>query len=247
MLIAASCNRRIVAEQAFIGGNEQEIALELALSAIEVRILGCLIEKQATTPDVYPLTVNALLTACNQKSNREPVMDLGASDVMTALDSLIEKTLASLYQSGRSRMAKYRHKLHQRVFDEFNFSTPELAVLGVLFLRGPQTPGEIRSRSARIHEFQDPVAVIEVLKELEENSDRPYVKMLPRQAGRKESRYEHFLGDDVEWFVEPDHGVQASSVGSKSRLEELELNVSELKENLSDLEHRFAEFVKQFE
>ncbi len=221
--------------------------MELALSAIEIRILGCLIEKQATTPDVYPLTVNALLTACNQISNREPVMDLGTADVMTALDSLIEKTLASLYQSGRSRMAKYQHKLHQRAYDELNFSMPELAVLGVLFLRGPQTPGEIRSRCARIHQFQDPDAVIEVLKELEDHSDRPYVKMLPRQAGRKESRYAHLFGDDVEGFVEPDHGIQASSVGSKSRLEELELNVSELKEKLSDLEHRFAEFVKQFE
>ena len=234
-------------EQVFIDGIEQEIALELTLSAIEVRILGCLIEKQATTPDVYPLTVNALLTACNQKSNREPVMDLGTSDVMTALDSLIEKTLASLYQSGRSRMAKYRHRLHQRAFDEFNFSTPELAVLCVLFLRGPQTLGEIRSRSARIHAFPDLEAAIEVLKELEENSSGPYIKMLPRQAGRKESRYAHLFSGDVEEFVEPAQGGQASSAGSNSQLEELELLVRELEEKLFDLEHRFEEFVKQFE
>jgi uncharacterized protein YceH (UPF0502 family) len=226
---------------------EQEIALELELTAVEVRILGCLIEKQATTPDVYPLTVNALLAACNQKSNREPVMDLAASDTMTALDSLIEKTLASLYQSGRSRMAKYQHRLHQRAFDEFNFSTPELAILCVLFLRGPQTPGEIRSRSARIHEFQDPDAVIEVLRELEENPDRPYVKMLPRQAGRKESRYAHLFCGDVEELLQPAHGDQASVVSGNSRQQVLELDVAELKERVSALEHRLEEFVKQFE
>jgi uncharacterized protein YceH (UPF0502 family) len=231
----------------FVSGNEQEIALELTLSAIEVRILGCLIEKQATTPDVYPLTVNALLSACNQKSNREPVMDLDTPAVMTAVDSLIEKTLVSLYQSGRSRMAKYRHRLHQRAFDEFNFSMPELAVLGVLFLRGPQTPGEIRSRSARIHEFPDLDAVMEVLKQLEENSDGPYVKMLLRQAGRKESRYTHLFSGDVEEFVEPGHGGQEISVDSNSRPEDLAVEVRELKKKLFDLEHRFEEFVKQFE
>jgi uncharacterized protein YceH (UPF0502 family) len=221
--------------------------LELTLSAIEARILGCLIEKQATTPDVYPLTVNALLTACNQKSNREPVMDLVTSDVVTALDSLIELTLASRYQSGRSRMAKYQHRLHQRAFDEFNFSMPELAALCVLFLRGPQTQGEIRSRCTRIHEFPDLEAVNEVLKELEENPDGPYVKMLARQAGRKEPRYAHLFSGDVEEFAEPAQGGHSSSAGNDSRLEELELDIRELEEKLFALEHRFEEFVKQFE
>jgi uncharacterized protein YceH (UPF0502 family) len=147
---------------------------------------------------VYPLTLNSLLSACSQKSNRDPVMELEEVEAMDALDGLIEKTLASIYQSARNRMAKYQHRLHQRVFDEFNFSTPELAVLCVLFLRGPQTLGEIRTRCARVHEFSNMDAVLEVLKELEENSHGPYVTMLPRQAGRKESRYAHLFCGEVE-------------------------------------------------
>ena len=221
--------------------------MNLVLSAIEVRILGCLIEKQATTPDVYPLTLNSLLSACNQKSNREPVMDLDETDVMAALDTLIEKTLASTYQSSRNRMAKYQHRLHQRVFDEFNFSMPELATLGVLFLRGPQTLGEIRTRAARIHEFPDMDAVISVLKALEENSHGPYVVMLPRQPGRKEPRYAHLFCGDVEAVSSSDSGAVAVGVKSNSRLEELELEVSDLRQKLLGLEHRFDEFVKQFE
>ena len=221
--------------------------MNLTLSAIEVRILGCLIEKQATTPDVYPLTLNSLLSACNQKSSREPVMELDESEVLAALDTLIAKTLASIYRSSRNRMPKYQHRLHQRAFDEFNFSMPELAVLGVLFLRGPQTLGEIRTRCARIHEFQDMDAVIKVLKELEENTDGPYVTMLPRQAGRKEPRYTHLFCGEVETLDYPVSGDVNASIKSSSQLEELELEVSDLREKLLGLEHRFDEFVKQFE
>jgi uncharacterized protein YceH (UPF0502 family) len=218
--------------------------LDITLAAIEVRILGCLIEKQATTPDVYPLTVNALLSACNQKTNREPVMDLFEADVEAGLESLMEKTLVLPYQSGRSRMARYQHKLHQRAFDEFNFTTPELAVLCVLFLRGPQTPGELRTRCARIHEFADLDSVISVLDELAENQHGPYAAILPRQAGRKESRYAHLFSGEVEEIMEPARGGQA---GGSSRLEELEANVRELEDKLAGLEQRFGEFVQQFE
>jgi uncharacterized protein YceH (UPF0502 family) len=218
--------------------------LDITLAAIEVRILGCLIEKQATTPDVYPLTVNALLSACNQKTNREPVMDLFEADVEAGLESLMEKTLVLPYQSGRSRMARYQHKLHQRAFDEFNFTTPELAVLCVLFLRGPQTPGELRTRCARIHEFADLDSVISVLDELAENPHGPYAAILPRQAGRKESRYAHLFSGEVEEIMEPARGGQA---GGSSRLEELEANVRELEDKLAGLEQRFGEFVQQFE
>lgn len=224
-----------------------EITVELILTAIEVRVLGCLIEKQATTPDVYPMTLNSLLAACNQKTNREPVMELGEAELMDALDKLVEKTLASTWQSARNRTIKYQHRLHQRVFDEFNFSMPELAVLAVLFLRGPQTLGEIRTRCARIHEFNDMDAVTEVLNALEENDYGPYVTMLPRQAGRKESRYAHLFCGEVESISSPDSGVATSAVKGSSRLEELELEVSELREKLRGLEVRFDEFVKQFE
>jgi len=167
--------------------------LNFHLTPIEVRILGCLIEKEATTPDAYPLTLNSLLTACNQKSSREPVMELISNDLVTALDCLIDKTLVSTWKSGHNRMAKYQHKLRHRVSDKFNFSGPELAVLGVLFLRGPQTVGEIRTRSSRIHDFDSLEAVVGILTALEANPDGPYVTMLARQEGRKEPRYAHLF------------------------------------------------------
>jgi len=218
--------------------------LDLTLTDVEARILGCLLEKQATTPDVYPLTLNSLVSACNQKSNREPVMDLLEADVIDALESLNEKTLASLYQSGRSRTPKYQHRLHRRAFDEFNFSLPQLAILGVLFLRGPQTLGEIRSRCARIHEFPDLDGVLAALREMEERPDGPYVKMLSRQAGRKESRVAHLFCGDIDEAALPDASGGSSS---HARLETLENQVEELSLSLHALEQKLAAFVAQFE
>ena len=224
--------------------------MDQTLSANEVRILGCLIEKQATTPDVYPLTLNALLTACNQKTNRDPVMNLDEDDVLVALDGLIDKTLVALYQtsqSGRSRVAKYQHRLYQRAFDEFNFSIPELAVLAVLFLRGTQTVGEIRSRCARIHEFPDLAAVGAVLDQLENNPHGPYVKTLSPRPGRKEPRYAHlFCGDVVEEAVSAAAGsILRGSAGVD--VEDLSRQVETLQNRLDTLEQRFNTFVEQFE
>lgn len=223
--------------------------MDQTLSANEVRILGCLIEKQATTPDVYPLTLNALLTACNQKTNREPVMNLDEGDVLAALNRLIDKTLVSLYQttqSGRSRVAKYQHRLYQRAFDEFNFSIPELAVLAVLFLRGPQTLGEIRSRCARIHEFPNLEAVGTVLKELENNAHGPYVKRLSPQPGRKEPRYAHlFCGDVEETATAATFATPRAAAGVDT--EDLSQQVETLQERLDALEQRFNAFIEQFE
>lgn len=223
--------------------------MDQTLSAIEVRILGCLIEKQATTPDVYPLTLNALLTACNQKTNRDPVMNLDEGDVLAALDGLIDKTLAALYQTsqaGRSRVAKYQHRLYQRAFDEFNFSMPELAVLAVLFLRGPQTLGEIRSRCARIHEFQDLAAVSEVLNQLESNPHGPYVKTLSPQPGRKEPRYAHLFCGDVDEIATAATGANLRE-SSGADLEDLSRQVAALQDRIDTLEQRFNTFVEQFE
>jgi uncharacterized protein YceH (UPF0502 family) len=221
--------------------------VNLILTPIEIRILGCLIEKEATTPDVYPLTLNGLLTACNQKSSREPVMELTPDDVVPALDDLIDKTLVSAWKSGHNRMAKYRHKLRDRVSDKFSFSGPELAVLGVLFLRGPQTVGEIRTRCSRIHDFPSLDALADVLKALEQNADGPYVTMLARQEGRKEPRYAHlFSGDPGNIgpnIAEPGRGP----VGISSRMEALEQEVRELKSALGALEQRLENFMKQFE
>jgi uncharacterized protein YceH (UPF0502 family) len=221
--------------------------VDLILTPIEVRILGCLIEKEATTPDVYPLTLNSLLTACNQKSNREPVMELIEDDVRPALDNLIDKTLVATWTSGHNRTPKYRHKLRDRISDKFDFSLPELAVLGVLFLRGPQTLGEIRTRSARIHDFASLDAVADALKSLEDNPDGPYVTMLARQAGRKEPRYAHLLCGEPEETAPAVTVPGRSTNDANARMEALELEVSELRTELQVLEQRLEHFMKQFE
>ena len=217
------------------------------LTPIEVRILGCLIEKEATTPDIYPLTLNSLLTACNQKTSRDPVMALTSDDLMTALDNLIDKTLASTWKSDHNRMAKYQHKLRHRISDKFNFSLPELAVLCVLFLRGPQTVGEIRTRCSRIHEFDNLDAVAGALKALEDNPDGPYVTMLARQEGRKEPRYAHLFCGEHDETTNPSTRIEPLASGGTSRVEALELQVSELKLALQDLEQRLETFMKEFE
>ena len=217
------------------------------ITPIEVRILGCLIEKEATTPDVYPLTLNSLLTACNQKSNRDPVMELTSEDVMTALDSLIDKTLVSTWKSGHNRMAKYQHKLRHRVSDKFNFSLPELAVLCALFLRGPQTGGEIRTRCSRIHEFENLDAAAGVLKGLDDNPDGPYITTLARQEGHKEPRYAHLFCGEPDETAMPSIGFERAASGNNPRMEALELQVSELKSELQALEQRLETFMKQFE
>jgi uncharacterized protein YceH (UPF0502 family) len=222
-----------------------ERLVELIITPVEARILGCLIEKQATTPDVYPITLNGLLTACNQKTNREPVMNLSEAELLEALDSLIEKDLASTYRATRNRTLKYQHRLHLRAFDEFNFTTPELAVLAVLFLRGPQTPGEIRARCSRIHEFPDIDGVTDVLQDLESNEYGPYVTRLPREPGRKEHRYGHLFCGEIEADA-AFAGTEKAGAGTSSR-SSLEQEVQELRERLLALETRLEAFVQQFE
>jgi uncharacterized protein YceH (UPF0502 family) len=221
--------------------------LNFTLTPIEVRILGCLIEKEATTPYVYPLTLNSLLTACNQKTSREPVMELNSDDLITALENLIDKTLVSAWKSDHNRMAKYQHKLRHRISDKFNFSLPELAVLCVLFLRGPQTVGEIRTRCSRIHEFENLDAVAAVIKALEDNPDGPYVTMLARQEGRKEARYAHLFCGVPDETSEPGTGINRATSEDNSRLQALELEVKELKSALETLENRLGSFMQQFE
>ncbi len=154
----------------------------LILSDVEARVLGSLIEKDITTPDYYPLSLNALVNACNQKSNREPVMNLDEATVREALDSLQENRLAGPSSSADGRVAKYEHRLQE----VFNFDRREIAVLCVLLLRGPQTPGELRGRSERMHRFEDLEQVQSTLQRLAEH-DPPLVRVLPRQPGTKES------------------------------------------------------------
>jgi uncharacterized protein len=163
------------------------------LGPVEVRVLGCLIEKDITTPDYYPLTLNALTNACNQSSNRDPVVSYAEHDVVRGLDLLREKKLAFMFQGADSRVAKFGH----RIAETFELPRPETAVLCVLLLRGPQTPGELRGRTARMHEFASLGEVEATLNELISRTPAALAVKLPRQPGMKEQRYAHLLSGEV--------------------------------------------------
>src|SRR5205814_3056547 len=165
---------------------------ELNLTGIEVRVLGSLIEKDITTPDYYPLSLNALVNACNQKNNRDPLMTLDESSVRNALSSLQEKRLAGPAGGADSRVTKYEHRLQE----VFNFDRREIAILCVLLLRGPQTPGELRGRGERMYRFESLDDVESTLQKLMERQPS-LVRVLPRQPGTKESRYKHLFSGDV--------------------------------------------------
>src|SRR5450755_1891797 len=180
----------------------------LQLNDVEVRVLGALMEKEITTPEYYPLSLNALVNACNQKSNRAPEMHLDDDAVLQALRTLEQKGLAGKGDNMEGRVKKYEHRLA----DAFNFNRLETAILCELLLRGPQTPGELRSRAERMHHFDDLDAVNSTLRHLIER-DPPLVKLLPRQPGTKEARYAHLLSGDADTPSEsaPAHGAAPAS------------------------------------
>jgi uncharacterized protein YceH (UPF0502 family) len=218
--------------------------VNIVLTEIEARVLGCLVEKEITTPEYYPLSLNALLHACNQKSNRDPAMNLDESQVRQALRALNDQMLARS-ASGDSRVAKYEHRLA----DVFNFTRPETAVLCELLLRGPQTPGELRSRAERMHPFEDLSVVHSTLKHLMER-EPPLVKLLPRQAGNKEARYAHLLSGDVEVRDTVSESVKEAapkSAGESERITQLESEIAGVRRAIDDLKTQFSEFRKQFE
>jgi uncharacterized protein YceH (UPF0502 family) len=214
------------------------------LTEVEVRVLGSLMEKDATTPDYYPLSINALVNACNQKSNRDPFMTLTEDAVRQALESLKEKKLAGPVNSADSRVTKYEHRMQE----VFNFSRGENAVLCVLMLRGAQTPGELRGRTERIHPFEDLDEVQGALQKLMQR-DQPLVQVLQRQPGTKESRYVHLFRGLVEPFVmpEPNATPRAVRMDNAERLEKLEETVAGLQQEMEELKLHFAGFRKQFE
>jgi uncharacterized protein YceH (UPF0502 family) len=221
--------------------------MDLVLTPIEVRVLGCLIEKEATTPDQYPLSLNALTNACNQKTNREPVMSLNDTTVMQAVDSLVVKTMISTRGGGSSRVLKYSHRMSGRLFNENSFSKSELAVLAVLFLRGPQTLGEIRTRCGRIHEFADLAELSNTVKKLADRDDGPFVTQLAKQAGRKEARYAHLFAGEVDEQVPIGSETTEIVVDDQAaRIEELEIRLSQLAAEHGALKAEFEQFVKQF-
>ncbi len=217
---------------------------EIQLNEVETRVLGSLIEKDITTPDYYPLSLNALVNACNQKNNRDPVMSLDESSVRQALEGLQQKRLAGPASGADSRVTKYEHRLQEVL----NLRRDETAILCVLLLRGPQTPGELRGRTERMHRFEHLEDVQSALQRLIEH-DPPLAAMLARQPGTKESRYIHLLSGDASKYetAPPPSTYQAVAAPDVDRIEQLERNVAGLQEQMAELREQFASFRKQFE
>ena len=211
------------------------------LTDVEVRILGSLVEKQLTTPEYYPLTMNALTAACNQKSNRDPVMSLGETDILAAVDRLRDMNLVYLYYGTGSRTVKYKHML-PGVYD---LDEAGAAIIAVLFLRGPQTIGELRERTGRLYEFSSLNEVQETLDKLSAR-DEPIIIKLERQPGQKEARYAHLLSGPVEAAVAVTTAA-ASAPPQNARIDSLEAEVARLREELSGLRSVFEEFQRQFD
>jgi uncharacterized protein YceH (UPF0502 family) len=214
------------------------------LTEIETRVLGSLVEKELTTPEYYPLSLNALVNACNQKSNRDPVMNLNENAVSQALRSLDKEGLAGPADAMDNRVTKFEHRLQEA----FNFERREIAILCELLLRGPQTPGELRSRAERMHRFDDLGQVQSTLQRLAQR-EPPVVKMLPRQPGTKEARYAHLLSGDVQ-IRAPEAAPEAAVTHSTTdgeRIARLENEVGALQKEVAELKQQLAAFRKQFE
>jgi uncharacterized protein YceH (UPF0502 family) len=218
--------------------------MDLVLDADEIRILGSLLEKEITTPEYYPLSVNGLLNACNQKSNRDPVVHLDEEMLDRALYTLREKGLLLIITGAGSRVPKYGH----RISEKFNLGRRELAILCELMLRGPQTLGELRTRAERMHPFGDLAEVESVIDRMPE-----LIAKLPRRPGEKEARYAHLLSGEPPVSA-PSPASAASLTGpapgappSQSRIGALEDEIAQLRRELEDLKQQFAGFQKQFE
>ena len=214
------------------------------LAFYEIRVIGALLEKEITTPEQYPLSLNALTNACNQKSNRDPVLNLDEATVQQTLDGLIKKHLVSEKTGFGSRVTKYQHRFCNTAFGALRLSAQELAIIAELLLRGPQTPGELRTRAGRLGKFNDVQEVEAALRSLIEREDGPFVVKLGREAGRRESRYAHLLSGEVqaaESAAGPAMDVSLTRT-DHDRLSELEQQIAALRQELSEirilLEHR---------
>lgn len=218
--------------------------MNIVLNEIEARVLGALLEKEITTPDYYPLSLNSLVNACNQKSNRDPVMNVDEDSVRDALRTLQDNSLARSVSAADSRVTKYEHRLQEA----FNFDRREAAIFCELLLRGPQTPGELRTRAERMHPFDDLSEAQSALQRLM-NLEPPLVKVLARQPGTKESRYIHLLSGDAK----PVSSTAAPEVPAAPEREKanefsrLSSEIAELRREVADLKQQFAAFRKQFE
>ena len=220
--------------------------MDIELTLHETRVIGCLIEKEICTPDQYPLSLNALLNACNQKSNRDPVLELSESAVQQVVDGLIKKSHVMEHSGFSSRVPKFQHRFCSSTYGTLKFSPQELGIICELFLRGPQTPGELRSRTSRLCRFGDVTEVEAALRPLAQREDGPFVVRLPREPGKRESRYAHLFSGKVSSsgeagggvdFGDPAHGTDAPG----SRLGELEARLADLEAEVATLRHRLDE------
>ncbi|HIF6624378.1 YceH family protein [Serratia ureilytica] len=207
--------------------------MKYELNAKEARVIGCLLEKQVTTPDQYPLSLNAITLACNQKTNREPVMDLSESEVQQLLDLLLRKHFLRTLSGFGNRVVKYEQRFCNSEFGQLKLSPAELAVIATLLLRGAQTPGELRTRTNRMHEFSDVSEVEQVLQQLATREDGPFVVRLAREPGKRESRFMHLFSgqvDEAQPALEPEADDELSA-----RVSALETEVAELKRQMQQL------------
>ena len=212
--------------------------MELKLTPHQERVIGCLIEKEITTPEQYPLSLNALVNACNQKSNRAPVLGLDEATVQDVVDGLVKQHLVSERSGFGSRVTKYQHRFCNSDFGSLKLSAQELAIICELLLRGPQTPGELRAHAGRMAKFSDVHEVEQVLRALTERDDGPFVAKLAREPGRREARYAQLFGEHIPAPVADEHDKVTTSGSSAGRLERLEQEVAALRAEVDTLNHQ---------
>jgi uncharacterized protein YceH (UPF0502 family) len=222
--------------------------MHIELSVHEARIIGCLLEKQIATPEHYPLSLNALANACNQKSNRDPVLSLSESAIQDLVDGLIKKYQVSEQSGYGSRVPKYQHRFCNTEYGSLKFSPQEVAILCELFLRGPQTPGELRSRASRLAAFNDADEVEAVLVSLSRREDGPFVVRLPREPGRRESRYAHLFSGEVEGVSATDtpnatEHVDDAETPTRVTLHTLEQRITDLEATVAELKAQLAALI----
>lgn len=210
--------------------------MKYQLSDTEARVIGCVMEKQVTTPDQYPLSLNGVVTACNQKTNREPVMNLSEQQVQNLLDELVKRHYLRTVSGFGNRVTKYEQRFCNSEFGDLKLSGAEVAIVTTLLLRGPQTPGELRTRAARMCDFSDMAEVETTLERLASREDGPYVVRLPREAGKRESRYMHLFCGDAETALAMVQAAPAQeNMGLEARVVQLEEEVAALREQVARL------------
>ncbi|MGB5306353.1 MAG: DUF480 domain-containing protein [Gammaproteobacteria bacterium] len=214
--------------------------MDIRLTPYEARVIGCLLEKQRTTPEHYPLSLNALTNACNQKSSRDPLLDLDEATVRDIIDALTKKRYVTEKSGFGSRVTKFQHRFCNTEFGSLKFSEHELGIVCVLLLRGPQTPGELRTRTERLCKFQDIHEVETTLDHLVMRDDGPFVAKLQREPGKREARYAHLFGGEIEVreAAAPAPAVPAGPGTESGRIEQLEQMVNQLRAEVATLKTR---------